>query len=140
MVEDGFIVIPDSPIECFGTATPVEAEGEVVGDHGELQQAPDGGALDVAESDSDSSSSSSASSSDDPETSVAQPRVKRFRARIPEREEWFVHSKSHLVHRFNGDCHNDVRLLVCGKRLTDSYARCTEATAWNTLCKSCNRK
>jgi hypothetical protein len=140
VVEDGFIVIPDSPIECFGTAIPVEAEGEVFGDHGGLQQASDGGALDVAESDSDSSSSSSASSSDDPETSVAQPRVKRFRARIPGREEWFVHSKSHLVHRFNGDCHNDVRLLVCGKRLTDSYARCTEATAWNTLCKSCNRK
>ena len=91
-------------------------------------------------SDSDSSSSSSAASSDDPETAAAQPRVKRFRARIPDREEWFVHSKSHLVHRFNGDSHNDVKFLVCGKRLTDSYSRCTEATAWNTLCKSCNRK
>ena len=61
---------PDSPIECFGAATPGDAEGEVVGDGVAPQQAPDSSALDVAESDSDSSSSSSASSSDDPETIV----------------------------------------------------------------------
>ena len=138
--EDDFIIIPDSPIECHDTAPPGVAHGEVVEDAGNSQQAADSGVVDAEGFDSDSSSSGSATSSDGPETDVAQPRVKRFRARIPDSEEWFVHSKSHLVHRFNGDHHNDVKFLVCGKRLTDVYVRCTEATAWNTLCKSCNRK
>lgn len=90
---------------------------------------------------SDSESSSNyAGSSDDSEEVAVQPRVKRFRVRIPASESWFVHAKSSLVHRFNGDVHNDVKFLVCGKRLTAAYSPCTEATAWNTLCKSCNRK
>ena len=67
-------------------------------------------------------------------------RVKRFRARIPQDESWYVHSKSHLIHRCTGEMQNMVRLLVCGKRLTEAYVRCTEATAWNTLCRSCNRR
>ena len=135
VVEDDFIVIPDSP-DAFTT----DAVGNTCESTGNQEQMDDSCAGEALVSDSDSSSSSSAASSDDPETAAAQPRVKRFRARIPDREEWFVHSKSHLVHRFNGDSHNDVKFLVCGKRLTDSYSRCTEATAWNTLCKSCNRK
>ena len=134
-VEDGFIVIPDSP-EVFTDDT----IGNTCENTGIQEHMDDSCAGETLVLDSDSSSSSSAESSDDPETATAQPRVKRFRARIPDREECFVHSKSHLVHRFNGDSRNDVKFLVCGKRLTDSYSRCTEATAWNILCKSCNRK
>ena len=134
-VEDGFIVIPDSP-EVFTDDT----IGNTCENTGIQEHMDDSCAGETLVLDSDSSSSSSAESSDDPETATAQPRVKRFRARIPHREECFVHSKSHLVHRFNGDSRNDVKFLVCGKRLTDSYSRCTEATAWNILCKSCNRK
>ena len=91
--------------------------------------------------DSDSSSSGSDALSSD-HSDVADPpaRVKRFRARIPEEESWYVHSKSHLIHRFNGTRHNTTRFLVCGKILTDAYALCTEATAWNTLCRSCNKR
>ena len=91
--------------------------------------------------DSDSSSSGSDALSSD-HSVVADPpaRVKRFRARIPRDESWYVHSKSHLIHRYEGTCHNSMRFLVCGKLLTDAYALCTEATAWNTLCRSCNRR
>ena len=91
--------------------------------------------------DSDSSSSGSDALSSD-HSDVAEPpaRVKRFRARIPKEESWYVHSKSHLIHRFDGTRHNTMRFLVCGKVLTDAYALCTEATAWNTLCRSCNRR
>ena len=91
--------------------------------------------------DSDSSSSGSDALSSD-HSVVADPpaRVKRFRARIPSGESWYVHSKSHLIHRYEGTCHNALRFLVCGKLLTDAYALCTEATAWNTLCRSCNRR
>ena len=91
--------------------------------------------------DSDSSSSGSDALSSD-HSDVAEPpaRVKRFRARIPKEESWYVHSKSHLIHRFDGTLHNTMRFLVCGKLLTDAYALCTEATAWNTLCRSCNRR
>ena len=97
--------------------------------------------LDGASDESDSSSSGSgAMSSDDSEVADPPTRVKRFRARIPTDEQWYVHSKSHLVHRFDGSSHNTTRFLVCGKRLTEAYALCTEATAWNVLCKSCNRK
>ena len=88
---------------------------------------------------SDSSSGSSVgSSSSDSEKNEPTPRVKRFRAKIPEEQAWFVHSKSTLVHRFDGDTHNSVKYLVCGKRLTSAYEPCVEATAWNVLCKTCN--
>lgn len=95
--------------------------------------------VDDVDSESDSGSSV-ADSSDSSADVVVQPRVKRFRVRIPVHESWYVHGKSNLVHRFDGDVHNDVKFLVCGKRLTAAYSPCTEATAWNTLCKSCNRK
>ena len=92
-------------------------------------------------SDSDSSSSGSdVMTSDDSEVPDPPARVKRFRVRIPKEESWYVHSKSHLIHRFDGTVHNMVRFLVCGKRLNDSYTLCTEATAWNTLCRSCNKR
>ena len=66
--------------------------------------------------DSDSSSSGSDALSSD-HSDVAEPpaRVKRFRARIPKEESWYVHSKSHLIHRFDGTLHNTMRFLVCGK-------------------------
>ena len=90
---------------------------------------------------SDSSSDSSVgSSSSDSEAVEPTSRVKRFRAKIPEEQAWFVHCKSTLVHRFDGDTHNGMKYLVCGKRLTSAYVECSEATAWNVLCKSCNRR
>ena len=103
----------------------------------------DGSTPNLLESDDDSSEPSDDSgcmSSDDSATADPPARVKRFRARIPVEEKWYVHSKSHLVHRYDGDCHNDIRFLVCGKRLNDAYTLCTEASAWNVLCKSCNRR
>lgn len=91
--------------------------------------------------DSDSSTDSSGClSSDDSDLVEPPPKMKRFRARIPEGQRWYVHSKSHLVHRFDGDDHNGLRFLVCGKRLTEAFTLCTEASAWNVLCKSCNRR
>eukprot|EP00435_Cladocopium_sp_Y103_P038183 s1002_g10.t1 len=90
---------------------------------------------------SDSSSSDGDGFSSDGSDLVEPPaRVKRFRAKIPSEEKWYVHSRSHLVHRYDGNSHNSLRFLVCGKVLTDSYALCTEATAWNVLCKSCNKR
>ena len=125
-----FILISDS--ECNG---PVGSGESAV----DKTVEPPGGELGVDSSESDSSSSD-AGSSGCSDVELAQPRVKRFRARIPLDESWHVHRKSNLVHRFNGDVHNDVKFLVCGKRLTASYVPCSEATAWNTLCKSCNRR
>lgn len=90
---------------------------------------------------SDSSSlSSGCLSSDDSDLAEPPAKVKRIRARIPEGQRWYVHIRSHLVHRFDGDVHNGLRFLVCGKRLTDAFTPCTEASAWNVLCKSCNRR
>ena len=86
-------------------------------------------------SDSDGALSSAESAAPEPAS-----RVKRFRAKIPENQLWFVHSKSHLVHRHDGDVKDGVMFTVCGRRLTGTYAPCTEATAWNVLCKSCNRR
>eukprot|EP00435_Cladocopium_sp_Y103_P045636 s2855_g13.t1 len=68
--------------------------------------------------DSDSSSSNGDGLSSDDSDMVEPPaRVKRFRAKIPAEEKWYVHSKSHVVHRFAGNSHNDVKFLVCGKEL-----------------------
>ena len=91
---------------------------------------------------SDSSSCSETQSSNDSDTEVPVPKVKRFRPRIPAEEEWFVHAKSHLVHRLDvcDQAGSDMRFLACGKRLTPAYRKCTEADAWNTLCKSCNKR
>ena len=94
----------------------------------------------VSDDSSGSSSDDSGMSSDDSEMVEPPARVKRFRARIPLEEKWYVHCKSHLVHRFNGETHGDISFLVCGKRLNDSYSLCTEASAWNVLCKSCNKR
>lgn len=88
-------------------------------------------------SSSDSGDDLSSSESVELETNA---RVKRFRAKIPAGQCWFVHSKSHLVHRHDGDEVDGMKFTVCGKRLTSNYGPCTEATAWNVLCKSCNRK
>ena len=87
-----------------------------------------------------STDSSGCLSSDDSDVAEPPPKVKRFRARIPEGQQWYVHTKSHLVHRFDGDDHTGLRFLVCGKRLTEAFTLCTEASAWNVLCKSCNRR
>ena len=149
---DDFIVVQDSPdfsercepvggadvqAPCYGEDQPFDVPVGISGEDSQTFGAVDAGTV----SDSDSSTSGSdASSSDGSDLGAAQHRVKRFRARIPVHEEWFVHGKSHLVHRYDGDQHNDVRFLVCGKRLTNAYHTCTEATAWNTLCKSCNRR
>ena len=89
-----------------------------------------------------SSDSDEGLSSDDSDVVEPPPKVKRYRARVPADERWYVHSKSHLIHRFEATeqptC--SASFLVCGKRLTDAYTLCTEASAWNVLCKSCNRR
>ena len=108
------------------------------GDHAEVgEDGTEKASASASDSSSDSSVGSSSSDSEDLEPTSS---VKRFRAKIPEEQAWFVHSKSTLVHRFDGDTHNDVKYLVCGKRLTSAYVACTEATAWNVLCKTCNRR
>ena len=76
---------------------------------------------DVEESES-SPSGSDALSSDHSVVADPPARVKRLRARIPQEESWYVHSKPHLIHRYDGTCHNTMRFLVCGKLLTDAYA------------------
>ena len=96
--------------------------------------------LDVSDDSESSTDSSGFLSSDDSDVAEPPPKVKRFRARIPAGQQWYVHTKSHLVHRYDGDDHNGLRFLVCGKRLTDAFTLCTEASAWNVLCKSCNRR
>eukprot|EP00435_Cladocopium_sp_Y103_P046499 s2235_g13.t1 len=55
---------------------------------------------------SDSSSSDGDGFSSDGSDLVEPPaRVKRFRAKIPAEEKWYVHSRSHLVHRYDGNSH-----------------------------------
>ena len=90
--------------------------------------------------DSSSDDEGHLSSEDSDIPDLPPPRVKRFRARIPVEEKWYVHAKSRLVHRYENDSHDGMKILVCGKRLTQAYEPCTEATAWNVLCKSCNRR
>jgi hypothetical protein len=80
------------------------------------------------------------SSEDSDVPDLLPPRVKRFRAKIPVEEKWHVHAKSRLVHRYENDSHDGMQILVCRKRLTQAYEPCTEATAWNVLCKSFNRR
>ena len=93
------------------------------------------------ESDDSSSDDEGQISSEDSDVpDLPPPRVKRFRAKIPVEEKWYVHAKSRLVHRYESDSHDGIKILVCGKRLTQAYEPCTEATAWNVLCKSCNRR
>jgi hypothetical protein len=93
------------------------------------------------ESDDSSSDDEGQISSEDSDVpDLPPPRVKRFRAKIPVEEKWYVHAKSRLVHRYESDSHDGINILVCGKRLTQAYEPCTEATAWNVLCKSCNRR
>ena len=119
----GFVAGDDTAPES--QLAPTDAQNEPLNDFGD---------------ETDSSSESCASSTEESDVQEPQARVKRFRAKIPSNEKWYVHSKSHLIHRFESDAQSDVPLLVCGKRLTGSYVACTEATAWNTLCKSCNRR
>lgn len=121
----------------FGLETDVISNAPMADAEVEIA-APDGTA--ESESSDSSSGSSVGSSSSDSETNEPTPRVKSFRAKIPEEQAWFVHSKSTLVHRFDGDTHNSVKYLVCGKRLTNAYEPCVEATAWNVLCKTCNKR
>ena len=111
-----------------------------LGDSNEALAVPDVTSMEEVGTDNSSSDEEkqlSSSESDMPD--LPPPRVKRFRARIPVDEKWYVHSKSRLVHRFEGG-HEGPQILVCGKRLTKAYEPCTEATAWNVLCRSCNRR
>ena len=119
-------VSPEAPV---GEPTSAEDAQRAAGDEPNVES-----------DDSSSDDEGQLSSEDSDMPDLPPPRVKRFRARIPVEEKWFVHAKSRLVHRFENDCHEGIRILVCGKRLTHAYEPCTEATAWNVLCKSCNRR
>ena len=69
-------------------------------------------------------------------------RVKRYRAKIPQNEEWFSHKKSKILHKKDEDTTKfwDRGYLLCGKLLTDMYERCNESSAMNTLCRVCSRR
>ena len=124
-----------------GGIEPVEQTVDAVGQNALGEEAP--GAPEIYHSDGEQSSSTDSSgalTSDESDADEPVVRVKRFRAKIPDGQAWFVHSKSHLIHRFDGNEVEGIKFTVCGKRLTETYGPCTEATAWNILCKSCNRK
>jgi hypothetical protein len=131
-------------LECSGGG--VEATEPGVDDHalqagnGVPEHASEPEQADASNSSSSSSDSDDALSSAESDQPEPAARVKRFRAKIPENQLWFVHSKSHLVHRHDGNVQDGTMFTVCGRRLTGVYKPCTEATAWNVLCKSCNRK
>jgi len=150
--QDAGMALGESPVfaagDSFGEGlVKTETQCGLAGmDAVSVASSPDGNALEPEKVVEDAGSSDSTSndseqmSSDDSDTAEPPPKVKRFRARIPTDEKWYAHSRSHLIHRYDGDCHNEIRFLVCGKRLNDSYKLCTEASAWNVLCKSCNRR
>ena len=129
-------------LECSGgEVIPTELDpGTQEQSDGEEAADPEAGpGADVPSCSSSSDSDDALSSAESVEHEFT-PRVKRFRAKIPENQLWFVHSKSHLVRRHDGDVHDGIMFTVCGRRITGTYSPCTEATAWNILCKSCNRK
>ena len=124
-----------------GGIEPVEQTVDAVDQNALDEEVP--GAPETCHSEGEQSSSTDSSgalTSDESDADEPVVRVKRFRAKIPDGQAWFVHSKSHLVHRFDGNEVEGIKFTVCGRRLTGTYGPCTEATAWNILCKSCNRK
>lgn len=126
-------------VELADTGSEVPSPSPLaLGEHDGAVDGPQGAEL-GGEDSSSSESGGDLSSSESVEMETTA-RVKRFRAKIPEGQCWFVHSKSHLVHRHDGDEVDGMKFTVCGKRLSSNYVPCTEATAWNVLCKSCNRK
>jgi len=126
-------------VELADTGSEVPSPSPLaLGEHDGAVDGPQGAEL-GGEDSSSSESGGDFSSSESVEMETTA-RVKRFRAKIPEGQCWFVHSKSHLVHRHDGDEVDGMKFTVCGKRLSSNYVPCTEATAWNVLCKSCNRK
>ena len=75
----------------------------------------------VSSDESDSSSSSEAESSASSALEEPPTKVRRFRPKVPADELWYVHRKSHILHRHErGDEGWSVRFLSCGKRLTDA--------------------
>ena len=95
----------------------------------------------VSSDESDSSSSSDAESSASSAIEEPPTKVRRFRPKVPANELWYVHRKSHILHRHEqGEDGWNIRFLSCGKRLTDAYSRSTESSAWNVICKMCARK
>ena len=95
----------------------------------------------VSSDESDSSSSSDAESSASSAIEEPPTKVRRFRPKVPADELWYVHRKSHILHRHEqGDEGWNIRFLSCGKRLTDAYSRSTESSAWNVIYKMCARK
>lgn len=90
-------------------------------------------------SDEETSSSDSGNCADSSASSCLEEppvKVKRFRPRVPHSEKWFVHKKSHILHRMDGNS----KFVACGKRLTDQYRASDESSAWNVLCKMCLKR
>ena len=90
-------------------------------------------------SDEETSISDSANDADSSASSCLEEppvKVKRFRPRVPPSEKWFVHKKSHILHRVDGNS----KFVACGKRLTDQYRASDESSAWNVLCKMCLKR
>ena len=138
---------PTPPVQSashstLGSWSPVGVDGQPGDTQSQPEEPQNADETESVGASSDSSSLSDSQSSQDSSEDAPLPKVKRFRPRIPADEAWFVHARSHLVHRLdaNDQAGGDLKFLACGKRLTAAYHKCTEADAWNTLCQSCNKR
>ena len=144
--------MPDAPgrdfFPAFPPAPPAASLREDCDDHAEVvckqEDHPEptiGEEIVISSDESDSSSESEAESSASSALEEPPTKVRRFRPKVPADELWYVHRKSHILHRHEqGDEGWSVRFLSCGKRLTDAYSRSTESSAWNVICKMCAKK
>ena len=146
--------MPDAPGRDFFPAFPPEPPAaplreecgdpdlaEVVCKHEDHPELAIGEEIIISSDESDSSSESEAESSASSALEEPPTKVRRFRPKVPADELWYVHRKSHILHRHEqGDEGWSVRFLSCGKRLTDAYSRSTESSAWNVICKMCAKK
>ena len=98
--------------------------------------------IELVSSSSSSSDSEAGLSSDTSAAGEPPPRVKRFRPRLEASERWYVHRKSHILHKFDekNSMFFDRDYLACGKRLTEAYSLISESSAWNVQCKLCAKK
>ena len=95
----------------------------------------------ISSDESEESSSSDADSSASSELEEPPTKVKRFKPKIPIAEKWYVHRKSHILHKLADNQFGwSSEFLLCGKRLTEAYCRSTESSAWNVMCRMCGRK
>ena len=145
---------PDNPRSLFFPSATDSEKGDVMASSSgrvaevvevkdECQNADAQVIVDSSEHSCDESVSSDNCGSEDSAVECApQTRVKRFRARIPEGDKWFNHTKSHILHCLDASANEyaGISVMLCGKRLTDMYQPCDKASEMNVLCKMCLKK